>query len=299
MALGVLTLVTSVLMLLGCTSSPESGAPRGSTEASADAPDSASEMSAAEDRGQQSPSAHGDGVTRWWAPAVGVDWQWQLSGEIDTTQDAEVYELDGFDTPASTVQLLHERGIGVICYISAGSYEPWRRDADVFPEAVVGEALEGWPDERWLDIREIDILKPIISARFEMCTKKGFDAVEADNVDGYQNRTGFPLTAGDQLAYNRMIADLAHSHGLGVALKNDVDQATLLEPYFDFAVNEECLQNGECHKLRAFVAAKKAVLHAEYEGSIEQICQDSPAGFSSILKEWDLGAWRETCARRR
>lgn len=286
-------------MLLGCTASQESGTPRASTGTPTGVPDSGSEMSAADDRGQHSPSAGGDGAQPWWAPAVGVDWQWQLSGEIDTTQDAEVYELDGFDTPESTVQLLHQRGIGVICYISVGSYEPWRPDADMFPDAVVGEALEGWPDERWLDIRQLDILTPIISARFEMCAAKGFDAVEADNVDGYQNRTGFPVTAEDQLAFNTMVAELAHSHGLGVALKNDVEQATLLEPYFDFAVNEECLQTGECHLLRAFVAANKAVLHAEYEGSIEQICQDSPDGFSTIRKEWDLGAWRETCARRR
>ena len=49
-----------------------------------------------------------------------------------------------------------------------------------------------------------------------MCRTKGFDAVEPDNMDGYANRTGFPVTAADQLLHNRLIAGLAHDRGLAV-----------------------------------------------------------------------------------
>lgn len=42
-----------------------------------------------------------------------------------------------------------------------------------------------------------------MQARLDLAVQKGCDGVEPDNVDGYQNNSGFPLTAQDQLAYNR------------------------------------------------------------------------------------------------
>ena len=35
-----------------------------------------------------------------WQPAVGSTWQWQLSGTFDDSIEAQVYDLDGFDTPS-------------------------------------------------------------------------------------------------------------------------------------------------------------------------------------------------------
>ena len=45
-----------------------------------------------------------------------------------------------------------------------------------------------------------------MTKRLDQCRQKGFDGVEADNVDGYSNSSGFPLTAAHQLAYNRFLA---------------------------------------------------------------------------------------------
>ena len=59
---------------------------------------------------------------------------------------------------------------------------------------------------------------------------EGFDGVEADNVDGYANDSGFPLTAADQLRFNRFLARAAHARGLSIGLKNDLGQAAALEP---------------------------------------------------------------------
>ncbi len=61
-------------------------------------------------------------------------------------------------------------------------------------------------------------------SRLDLCQQRGFDTVDPDNMDGYTNATGFPLTAADQLAYNASIANAAHARGLTVALKNDLDQ---------------------------------------------------------------------------
>ena len=60
----------------------------------------------------------------------------------------------------------------------------------------------------------------------QMCTDKGFVAVDADNVDGYTNANGVGLRAADQLAYNTWLANTAHSLGLGIGLKNDLNQAS-------------------------------------------------------------------------
>ncbi len=231
-----------------------------------------------------------------WAPEQGASWQWQLSGRIDTSVKAKVFDVDGEDTSRAVVRSLHRKGAKVICYLSAGSWEEWRRDADRFPSSVKGKALEGWPGERWLDIRELDLLLPIMERRIKACRAKGFDAVEPDNVDGYQNDSGFPLTWADQLTYNRAIARLAHKHHLGVGLKNDGEQVRALVRHFDFAVVEECVAYKECSKWKPFVRANKAVLHAEYRGTRAKICRTTnPMGYSTIKKHLRLDAHRRTC----
>ena len=238
----------------------------------------------------------GASAQAWWEPAPGLTWQWQLTGRIDTSVDADVFDIDGFDASKSVVNKLHAQGKKVICYISAGSWEDWRPDADQFPASVLGRN-NGWPGEKWLDIRQRSILMPIMRKRMRMCKRKGFDAVEPDNIDGYANRTGFPLTATDQKRYNKALARAAHKLGLAIGLKNDVEQAKALEPYFDFAINEECFEWDECEALFPFIRHGKAVFHAEYALSLDRFCRKADTlGFSSIRKRLDLGAWVQFCA---
>ena len=230
-----------------------------------------------------------------WRPKPGLAWQWQLSGTLDPTVDVPVYDIDGFDHSAATVADLHRRGREGICYVSTGAWEDFRPDAGRFPKALLGKG-NGWPGERWLDIRRTDLLEPLMAARLDMCRAKGFDAVEPDNMDGYANRTGFPLTPADQLRYNRLIARLAHDRGLSVALKNDLDQIPQLVTDFDFAVNEQCAEYDECERLVPFVKAGKAVFHVEYELDPEEFCPRArQLGLSSMRKEYELGVWRRAC----
>ena len=232
----------------------------------------------------------------WWSPTKGTTWQWQLTGTVDTSVNAAVFDIDGEDASAATVAALHAKGAKVICYFSAGSYENWRTDASSFPASVKGKALDGWAGENWLDVRALGSLLPIMEKRIANCKAKGFDAVEPDNVDGYSNSTGFPLTSADQAAYNKALADIAHRYGLGVALKNDPDQVKALEPFFDFSVAEECAKYKECDGYAPFTAAGKAVLHVEYSGTLTSFCPTTKAlGFSSMLKKLDLDAWRSPC----
>jgi hypothetical protein len=140
------------------------------------------------------------------------------------------------------------------------------------------------------------VLGPVVAARFDLCKAKGFDAVEADNVDGFANSSGFPLSAADQLAFNRAIAGLAHARGLSVALKNDVGQVNDLVGVFDFSVDEQCAEYQECSALSPFVRAGKAVFHVEYNLATSEFCPvTAPLGFSSMLKHVSLDAYRVPC----
>jgi hypothetical protein len=230
-----------------------------------------------------------------WRPEAGLRWQWQLSVPVDQSVDAAVYDIDLFENDASVVASLHAAGRKVICYVEVGSFEDFRPDQGAFPNSLLGKA-NGWPGERWIDVRQIEVLRPIMAARFDLCAQRGFDGVEPDLMDGFSSDTGFPLTDTDQLRYNLMIADLGHQRGLAVGLKNDLTQIPQLVPHFEFAVNEQCAEYEECPLLVPFIAAGKPVFHAEYDVPTSAFCEQTTAlGFSSIRKHLDLGAWRETC----
>jgi hypothetical protein len=242
------------------------------------------------------PAAAAPGQSPLWVPPADATWQYQLQGKIDTSVDADVYGVDLFDTPKSKIDKLHADGRHAVCYVSAGSWERWRPDADDFPESVLGKKLDGWPGERWLDIRQIDVLGPIMSARLEICVAKNFDAVDFDNVEGYRNDTGFPLSGADQIAYNTWLADAAHAHGLSVGLKNDLGQIDELEPAFDFAVNEQCFQYDECDRLGPFLDAGKNVIIIEYKSKLGQFCDDAQElGAVAMRKKMSLKVWRQPC----
>jgi hypothetical protein len=243
-------------------------------------------------------SSPAEAETRW-QPAPGTSWQWQLSSRPETLLDVDAYDLDGFDTSQATVDRIHANGGKTICYISVGSWENWRPDRGRFPKRVLGRDYYGWPGEKWLDIRQLDVLAPIMEARMDVCKEKGFDAVEPDNMDGYQNRTGFNITYAQQLRYNTFLAEAAHERGLAIAMKNDPDQVEDLVDLYDFAITEDCFEWNWCGEMSPFVDQNKAVLAAEYTDTgarLSRFCPKAEAlGFDAILKKRNLGAWRRSC----
>lgn len=232
-----------------------------------------------------------------WAPGTRTTWQVQFSGRLNPSIDATAFDVDMFDTSASSVAALQARGKRVVCYINAGAWEAWRPDAGRYPRAVKGRELDGWPGERWLDIRRMDILGPILEDRLDMCASKGFDGVEFDNVDGYSNRTGFPLTRADQLAFDNWLAARAHERGLAVGLKNTLELADELEPHFDFAILEQCFQYRECALAAPFVESGKSVVDIEYSLSRAEFCRKAARlGIFAMRKRLSLDAWRRPCS---
>jgi hypothetical protein len=256
-----------------------------------------------------------------WHPAANSSWQWMISHALDISSAKDmglvdpsgntlpnaaptVYDIDWEYNGSSTVAQLHARGKRVICYVDVGVYESYRPDAASFPAGVRGNKDSHWQGSFWLDIRQRDVLLPIMKARLQTCKNKGFDAVEPDEIDGYSNSSGFPLTYADQLAYNRAIADLAHSMGLSIGLKGDIDQAKDLWTSFDWTLNEQCFEFSECSALSTyFVAHGKTVFEVEYDDPFSghhadptTFCpQANAANFNSMKMPVDLDGGRWPC----
>jgi len=230
---------------------------------------------------------------------------WNLaSAPPDNTKNVGAYDIDGWNNSATEVAALHARGLRVVCYMDAGTYEPGRPDSSTFPASSKGSAVAGWPGELWLDVRpsgpNYAALQAIMRARFQVCRDKGFDAVEPDNLDSYLNSPGFATTAADQLAYNQWLATTAHELGLAVFQKNDLDQIPQLQPFFDGILDEECNKYSECDALVPYVAAGKPAWNAEYRDDGESTAtfcsKDVAAGIVGALFSLDLdGSVFEPC----
>lgn len=212
-------------------------------------------------------------VTNPTIPTVpaGTSFHLQLQGAVKLDHPGKLYDIDLYDTTESTIAGLKDQGKTVICYFSAGSYEDWRIDAALFPKAALGNNLDGWAGEKWLDVRNTAVRK-IMSDRISLAKKKGCDGVDPDNVDGYTNKPGFALTIADQIDYNKFLAKDAHSKGLLIGLKNATDQVTALVDHFDFSVVESCSVYNECERYSPFIAQNKAVFLAEYTTYSTKIC---------------------------
>lgn len=227
--------------------------------------------------------------------SVGATWQYQLQGAINTGFDVDVYDIDLFDAPNATIAALTSSGRHVVCYFSAGTYEDWRPDAEEFDEAVIGNPLEDWEGEWFLDIRAQNV-KDIMLSRMQLARDKGCSGVEPDNVQNFQEDSGFDLTAQDQLDFNQWLADTAHGLGLTVGLKNDITQLADLVPYFDWALNEQCFQYDECADYSLFIDAGKPVFEVEYStGNLDFCKRAEQMQLSAIYKSYDLDARRCSC----
>ncbi len=125
-----------------------------------------------------------------WIPKPGTTYQIQYDGNYTDSVVADVYDIDMFDAPQGFIDKLHQEGRKVVCYISVGTWENWRPDAGTFPKSVIGNPDGGWKGERWLDVTKRQILEPIMTKRLQMCKAKHFDAVDPDNMDGYEEPHG-------------------------------------------------------------------------------------------------------------
>jgi hypothetical protein len=226
--------------------------------------------------------------------SVGDSWDWQLTEPADLNRSVQVLDLHPDLVTPEDLAALKTKGIKTICYVSVGTLERTSPDRADFPQEVVGKTYDDWPDEKFLDIRRLDILLPLMTARFESCKAMGFDAIEPDNMDVHDNDSGFPVTVGHTVAYVRLLAATARGMGLMIGQKNVPDLTEDLFDAFDFAIAESCYQDRSCKSYVAYVEAGKPVFDAEYTDRpihFSKACAiGRKYGISMILKDRDLTA---------
>ncbi|WP_409146806.1 endo alpha-1,4 polygalactosaminidase [Pseudoxanthobacter sp. M-2] len=252
------------------------------------------------------------------APAALPTWDWIIGiDKLPSPPPAvEFLGLDGFDTPKRYVVDAGKRGIRTWCYLSVGTIENWRPDRKAFEalnekqvkagrKPFIGKRYPEWEGERWLDVRRYKVFLPLMVDRLEMCRDKGFEFVEFDNLDAYENKTGFTIRKSDTVRYAEALAAEARRLGLKPMQKNVPELAEALEPHFDALLFEDCALYRFCGDAKPFVAAGKPVFDADYPEAWKdegrrfdkaKACEQAKkAGVSMIFKRLDLDAWVRRC----
>ena len=234
-----------------------------------------------------------------WVPPPGTTFEWILQGYRGAIPTAEAIDIDLFDTPGSQVAALRKAGKIPICYVSVGTWENWRPDRRDFPQSLLGKPLDNWPGERYLDIRNLTLLGPILLARLDLCRAKGFLAVEPDNVDVADNDSGFQISKADTLRFLKWLAAMAHNKGLSIGLKNVPELSETLAGTFDWALTEDCFDQRFCADSQPFITAGKAVFAVEYTDNrinFSKFCQQAKQlGLSPLLKQRNLKEFSQRC----
>ncbi|KXJ88901.1 glycoside hydrolase superfamily [Microdochium bolleyi] len=272
------------------------------------------------------------GASALWQPTKGTTWQLVLEKPLDMTRavvnnkmtpDVAVYDIDLFTNTDNgkdkerVIGRLHGLGKKVICYFSAGTYEPYRQDSGQFKTADLGASLPDWPDERWLNTNS-DNVRSIMAKRIKLAADMGCDAIDPDNMDAYNNQKGggfkTPLTETDAINYVGFLSAEAKKWNMAMGLKNAGDIAANVTGLVQFSVNEECsVWAGDCATLAAaFTKLNKPVFHVEYpdeekywkgdkEGFTDAAVRAKHCGaageadFSTILALYALNGWVQWC----
>ncbi len=228
------------------------------------------------------------------SPPVGAVFDYQLGGSYRPAADVRIVDRDRTSTPA--------RGVYSICYVNAFQTQPeqatwWRRHHPTLLLRSRGHLVQdpGWPGEYLLDTSSAAkrrALLTIVGGWFDGCARKGFRAVEPDNLDSW-TRQGVrgAITRADNIAFARALVTRAHARGLAIAQKNTTE-LTSARIGFDFAIAEECEVYRECGTYTSHYG--RHVIEIEYtdngRAAFTRACRARGRSVSVILRDRDVVA---------
>jgi hypothetical protein len=256
------------------------------------------------------PSPTPSPTSGWKSLSPKTSWQWQLTGTVNETvldgvSGPKMYDIDMFNASAALISRLKAKGIYVVCYVESGDWAKGRPDAGDYAPAILGRAIGGFPDEKFVNVNALDgpvgptgkTLRQIMAARLDLAKSKGCDGIEPDLDDLHTYSTGFSISMDQMVAYNKAIIDMGHARGMSVGLKNGASGGTfekkMLSAGADWALNEECNQYSECSGYSQFIAAGKPVFQVEYldnqrkpySGASGTCAKNNAANFDGIVKD--------------
>ena len=225
-------------------------------------------------------------------PPAGAVFDYQLGGSYRPAAGVRVVDRDRTSTPA--------RGLYSICYVNAFQTQPdengwWLAHHRALLLRVGGHYVHdpGWPGEYLLDTSTAakrTALLTVVGGWFDGCARKGFKAVEPDNLDSW-TRQGVrgAITRSDDVAFARALVARAHERGLAIAQKNTTELTTA-GIGFDFAVAEECEVYRECATYTAHYG--RHVIEIEYtdnpRSAYTRACRARGRSISVILRDRDV-----------
>lgn len=154
-----------------------------------------------------------------------------------------------------------------VIYFNLGTLESFRKYAvSPYPKSVIGKSVEGWPNERWLDLtnyRTMECLKENIKITISFLRKKyprWFPKIDLDNLDGWDYDTGFELDKKDVVEYVNEIISWFHREFEGeVCYRNGWELVDMLKG--DAILCEEGLEQ---NFLKFYDRVQKPVYDIEY-----------------------------------
>lgn len=230
-------------------------------------------------------------------PQENARWTARLDGAVDIAQAADFFYLDPDQQPADDLAALREQGRPYLCYLSAGTVEDFRADAGDFPEHAVGNVLVGFPNERWLDVRDATV-RELMSQRVERLAAVGCRGVNPASLAAYEADTGFALSLTDSVEYARFIAGRLHEAGMSAGLTAPAALTQELWQNYDFGLAIGCVATSACREYAALAAAGKPVLHVELgePESAPMLCKSAQdLGFSALVSDPGFGGRCELC----
>jgi hypothetical protein len=223
----------------------------------------------------------------YFVPGGDVRWFTDLNGAVDAQQAAEFFYLDAENQDAATLQALHDGGKHYLCYLSGGSLESFRADADQFPPETIGNALPNFPKEHWLDVRNATV-RDLMTKRVQLLAAAGCDGVPPSSLAVHVADTGFSLTLDDALDYARWLAERIHAAGMSAGLTAPADMTSQLWPTFDFGLGIGCVEGSQCAEYGVFEAAQRPVLYIELGSKAQgpELCKSAQSlGFNALISD--------------
>lgn len=241
-------------------------------------------------------SAGQAGAAPWYSPGVDSSWQAQLQGSVDTNLAVDLFYLDADDAGPATLRQIRAQGDHLLCYLSAGTFEPWRPDAAEFPASVIGGPLTDHPDERWLDFRDASVLA-LMRARIARLASVGCEGIDPSSIDTSVD-PGFAITEADALGYARWFAEEIHAQGMSAGLSSRETWVDSLNDAFDWALAVDCLASTGCVGFEPVREREHAVLLVEFgdQSRVAEVCPAAATlGFDALLKTPTFDAFRIGC----